>query len=208
VRAVAGAFIASCIVLACPRLHAQETERCARDVAAVTKALDDDARRTRVWYWAWMATGSALLVGQSALAAFATGNTRVELVTGAATSVFIPGVLLAHPPRVLADDSLLHERLAMTTVGDTLGDPCIARSRALELLARDADDEALTTSWFAHTFVIGGNFVVGLFLGLAFHDWFGAVKQAVGGSLVGEVQILTLPGVALKARGLGIGGSF
>jgi hypothetical protein len=34
------------------------------------------------------------------------------------------------------------------------------------------------------------------------------VKQAVGGSVVGEIQILTLPTGALTARGLGLGGTF
>ena len=45
-------------------------------------------------------------------------------------------------------------------------------------------------------------------LGIGFGDWLGAAKQAVGGSLVGELQILTLPTGALKARALGLSGTF
>jgi hypothetical protein len=45
-------------------------------------------------------------------------------------------------------------------------------------------------------------------LALAFHDGWGGGKQALGGSVVGELQILTLPAGALKARGLGFEGSF
>ena len=159
-----------------------------------------------------MATGTALLAGQAVLAGLTTGDAQKDYVAGAVTSVFIPAVLLLHPPAVLSDaprlDARLAERLDATTSGDRLGDPCLAFPRAVELLNRDAEDEALTTGWFSHAFVIGGNVAVGLLLGIAFHDWWGAAKQAVGGSIVGELQILTLPGVALHAQGLGLGGSF
>jgi len=188
--------------------RAQETVACDRQLAPIAAALDDDARRTRVWYWTWMSIGTALLVGQGAIAAATTGNTRIELGVGSAASVFIPGLLLVHPPRVLSDGPLLDARLAATTVDGHVGDPCIALLRARELLARDADDQALAKGWFAHVFVIGGNVALGLLLGIGFHDWLGGAKQLVGGSLVGEAQIFTLPGGALQARGLGLGGSF
>ncbi|HEY8089166.1 MAG TPA: hypothetical protein VIF09_15010 [Polyangiaceae bacterium] len=187
---------------------AQDTHRCEARARAIQTTLDLDARRTRVWYWAWMATGTALLAGQAVLAGVTTGDAQKDYIAGAATSVFIPAVLLLHPPAVLSDAPRLDARLDATTAGGHLGDPCVAFSRAVEFLRRDADDEALTTGWFSHTFVIGGNIAVGLLLGIAFHDWWGATKQAVGGSIVGELQILTLPGVALHAQGLGIGGSF
>jgi hypothetical protein len=147
-----------------------------------------------------MAAGVALIAGQGTAAAFAQGDLRVELVTGAATSVFIPTVLLVHPPLVLSDQPLLDARLQATTVDGRVGDSCVALQRGRELLERDADDEALATGWAAHAFVIGGNIAVGLLLGLGFHDWWGAAKQAVGGSAVGELQILTLPTRALRAR--------
>jgi hypothetical protein len=191
--------------------HAQAAspaQRCAQRAHAIAAALDLDARRTRVWYWSWMAAGSALLVGQTALAAAVQGDSRIEFLVGAGTSVFIPSVLLLHPPRVLGDAQILDARLQATTVDETLGDACLALSRARELLERDADDEALATGWFAHVFVIGGNVAAGLLLGIAFHDWWGAAKQAAGGTAVGELQILTLPGGALRASALGIEGSF
>ncbi len=91
------------------------------------------------------------------------------------------------------------------------GDSCLALARARELLARSAADERFATGWLAHGFVIGGNIAIGLLLGIAFHDWWGAAKQAVGGSAVGELQILTLPAEARDAArsgsqpGLGVG---
>jgi hypothetical protein len=181
---------------------------CAETTRTIAATLDRDAQRTRVWYWSWMAAGTALLVGQAALATLVVGDARVEYAVGAGTSVFIPGVLLLHPPLVLGDAPLLDARLQATTVGGAIGDPCIALGRARELLRRDADDEALATSWFAHVFVVGGNVAIGLLLGLGLHDWWGAAKQAVGGSAVGELQILTLPGGALRARALGVEGTF
>jgi hypothetical protein len=186
----------------------RQMRQCEIDTRAIATELDADMRRTRVWYWAWMATGTALLAGQATLAPLVHGDQRLEFVVGAATSVFIPAILILHPPRVLDDARLLDARLDATTVDRRLGDPCIARERARELLARDAADEALATGWMAHSFVIGGNIAVGLLLGLAFHDGWGGAKQALGGSVVGELQILTLPAGALKARGLGFEGSF
>lgn len=184
--------------------RAQTTSECERRLGDIRTAMDDDARRTRVWYWAWMGIGSTLFVGQTVLAAVTTGNPQKDFAVGAFASAFVPGILLLHPPRVLSDADVLRDRLALTTVDGRVGDPCIAMGRATELLSRDADDEALETSWLNHVFVIGGNIVLGLFLGLGFHDWAGAAKQAIGGTIVGEAQILTFPGGALKARALGL----
>ena len=187
---------------------AQETSSCDARVHAIATTLDTDARRTRAWYWAWMATGTALLAGQVVLAAVTTGDPRKDFIAGAATSLFIPGALLLKPPAVLDDSLLLDARIAATTVDGQLGDPCVLLPRAREILRRDAHDQAFSTGWFAHAFIIGGNIAVGLLLGLGFQDWAGAVKQAVGGSIVGELQILTLPTGALRARGLGLAGSW
>lgn len=188
----------------CKGARAQSTDACARRLDASHTAIGDDARRTRTWYWAWMGIGSALFVGQTTGAVLSTGNLQKELAVGAFASAFVPGILLVHPPRVLSDARVLDERLALTTVDGKLGDPCIALGRASEILERDARDESLETSWFNHAFIIGGNLFLGLVLGIAFHDWVGFAKQAVGGTLVGEAQILTFPGGALKARALGL----
>jgi hypothetical protein len=206
-RVVAAALVVALGTRPAPA-RAQETARCDATVRDIQRTLDDDARRTRVWYWAWMATGTALLAGQAALASVTSGDMQKEFVAGAATSVFIPGFLLLHPPLVLADSRRLDARVADTTVDGRLGDPCVVLPRAQGLLHQAADDQAFATGWFAHAFVISGNIAVGLLLGLGFGDWVGAAKQAVGGSLVGELQILTLPTGALKARGLGLAGSF
>ncbi|HEY3821071.1 MAG TPA: hypothetical protein VGL81_28095 [Polyangiaceae bacterium] len=197
------------IAMSTPSLaRAQETSACEARVHVLAGTLDRDARRAHVWYWAWMTAGLALIGGQATLAAVTTGNTQKDFIAGAATSVFIPSVLLLQPPAVLADAPLLDARIDATTVDGRLGDPCIVLPRARELLLRDAHDQAFATGWFAHAFVIGGNIAVGLLLGLAFKDWSGAAKQAIGGSAVGELQILTLPTGALTARGLGLAGTF
>jgi hypothetical protein len=207
VRAARVALLTAAIVASSSRADAQcEAER--DELRSIAATLDADARGTRVWYWSWMAAGTALIAGQGTAAAFVQGDLRVELVTGAAASVFIPTVLLVHPPLVLSDQPLLDARLKATTVAGSVGDSCIAAQRARELLERDADDEALATGWFAHAFVVGGNIALGLLLGLGFHDWWGAAKQAVGGSAVGELQILTLPARALHARSPGKTGLF
>lgn len=203
-RAAAVTLVLLASAVAGPLARAQSAAECDRKLGAVRTALDDDARRTRAWYWAWMGIGSALFVGQTSLAAVTTGNLQRELAVGAFASAFVPGILLVHPPRVLSDAELLRDRLALTTVDGRVGDPCIALLRGRELLDRSEDDEALETSWFNHAFIIGGNVFLGLVLGIGFHDWAGFAKQAVGGTIVGEAQILTFPGGSLKARGLGL----
>jgi hypothetical protein len=203
-RTAAVASVLLACVLAGPIARAQTAPECDRTLGEIRTVLDDDARRTRVWYWAWMGIGSTLFVGQTALAAVATGNLQKDFAVGAFASAFVPGILLLHPPRVLSDATLLRDRMALTTVNGRVGDPCVVLLRAQELLGRSADDEAIETSWLNHVFVIGGDILLGLVLGLGFHDWAGAAKQAIGGSLVGEIQIFTYPGGALKARTLGL----
>jgi len=195
-------------ILAGPSARAQTTADCERRLADIRTVLDDDARHTRVWYWAWMGIGTTLFVTQATLTAVTTGNVQRDFAVGTFASAFVPTLLLVHPPRVMSDAELLRDRLALTTVDGRVGDPCIAVHRAADLLDRAADDEKLETSWFNHVFIIGGNLVLGLFLGLGFHDWLGATKQIVGGTIVGEAQILTFPGGSLKARALGLTASW
>jgi len=207
-RGIAVSLVVSAILAHAPPALAQETVECERRLTPITTTLDDDARHTRVWYWSWMAAGTALVAGQAALAAVTTGDLRNDSILGSASAVFIPAFLLIHPPEVLSDAPRLDARLAKTTVDGRVGDPCISLMRARELLARDAADEGFAKAWYAHAFVIGGNIALGLILGVGFGDWLGFAKQAVGGSIVGELQIWTLPGGALQARGLGFGGTF
>jgi hypothetical protein len=207
-RRVVGLLIALTLLVHGPAGSAQESARCESQTNEIAHALDADARGTRVWYWSWMAAGTALVASQLTLAAFTTGDLQKDSLMGGGSAVFIPAFLLIHPPEVLSDAPKLDDRLARTSVDGRLGDPCVALPRARELLARDAADEGFAKAWFAHAFVIGGNIVLGLVLGVGFGDWLGFAKQAIGGSIVGELQIWTLPGGALQARGLGVGGSF
>jgi hypothetical protein len=202
---VAGAVALIILTSAATPGHAQERESCDVRVHAIAQQLDRDAHRTHVWYWAWMAAGATLIVGQGTLAALVgPGNFRNELIVGGAAAVFIPTSLLVHPPLVLRDARELDERRAT----GPLDDPCLVLPGAAQRLYRDADDQAFSTGWFAHTFIIGGNVVLGLLLGVGLHDWPGGVKQLLGGSLVGELQILTLPTGVLKMQGLGLAGTF
>jgi hypothetical protein len=216
-RAIAGAtLLAASLVLGgardaraqATRASGDESALCGERLHVIAATLDDNARRTRTWYWAWLSAGTALLVGQAALAAVTSGDAQKDFVVGAGASAFIPSFLLLHPPRVLSDAPRLEARLAATSLDGRYGDPCLALPLAQQILARDADDQVFATGWFAHAFIIGGNVALGLVLGLGFHDWLGAAKQAIGGSAVGELQILTLPTGALRLRALGLAGSF
>jgi hypothetical protein len=202
-RPIATLLAVTALVAQARPAPAQETRECDQRLAPIAATLDDDARHTRVWYWSWMAAGTALVASQAVLSGVTTGDLQKDSIVGASASVFIPAFLLIHPPAVLSDVPRLDARLAQTRVDGRVGDPCISLMRARELLARDADDEAFAKAWYAHAFVIGGNIALGLLLGVGFGDWLGFAKQVVGGSLIGEAQIWTLPGGALQARGLG-----
>jgi hypothetical protein len=219
-KGAARALVCASLLMSAASAGAQATSPtadCAEHARSIARALDADSRHSRVWYWSWMGAGAALIAGQATLATLVEGDQRTEFVAGAATSVLIPVVLIVHPPLVLADAPVLEARLQATTVDGSLGDACIAVARARELLDRDARDQAFTTGWLAHVFAIGVNVGVGLLLGLGFHDWWGAARQAVGGSAVGELQILTMPTGAIAAQrqtgptspgGLGFAGTF
>ena len=45
-------------------------------------------------------------------------------------------------------------------------------------------------------------------LGVGLHDWPGGAKQTLGGIVISELQILTLPTGALRMQGLGLVGTF
>jgi hypothetical protein len=203
-RPIAALLLVATLLARAGRARAQEeTRECDQRLTSIATTLDDDARRTRVWYWSWMAAGTALMVSQAVLAGVTTGDLQKDAIVGASASTFIPGFLLIHPPDVLSDAPRLDARLALTRVDGRVGDPCIALMRARELLARDAADEQFATAWYAHAFMVGGNIALGLLLGVGFGDWLGFAKQAIGGTLIGEAQIWTLPAGALQARGLG-----
>lgn len=199
-RRLVAVAVASTLLLSSARGRAQETPGCDLRLHAVTDTLTLDAHATRTWYWAWMAIGGALIAGQGGLAAAVKpGNFRTELIVGSASSVFIPTALLVKPPPGMHDD---HGFDAPP------GDSCFVLASATQHVARNAADQALRTSAFAHTFIIAGNFALGLLLGVGFHDWPGGVKQTVGGLIISELEILTVPTASLKLQGLGFVGTF
>jgi hypothetical protein len=208
VAAAAAATLVACASLA-PISRAQEQAECAAQLREMKSTLDVDGRRNSTWRWAWTAIDIGLFVGQVALLpVIPTDARRIELGVNAAKAALVPALLALHPPRVIDDARLLDERVEATSLDGRVADACIARSRAREVLARDATDEQLTTGWIAHVFVVGGNVAVGVVEGLTLGDWLGAIVQAVSSIGVGELQILTQPTGALRARGLGIQGSF
>jgi hypothetical protein len=198
-RLVAGAVAAMLLASAVPG-RAQDAASCDDRVRLIADRLDLDAKATRAWYWAWMFSGAALIAGQGALAAIVhPGHLRDEFIVGSASSVFIPLNLLVQPPRVMRDAHAFDGRPA---------EPCLVLPEATQHLVRDANDQALRTGGFSHALVIGGSIALGLLLGVGFHDWPGGVKQTVGGIIISELQILTVPTGALQMQGLGFAATF
>jgi hypothetical protein len=207
-RKVTALLVAVAIAAGATPARADSSD-CESKVTRIAQTLDQDARHARTWRYAWLGIGTAFLAGNVTLAAVGNQDLRPDYVVGATLSAFIPAMLLVHPPEVIAAAETLDARLAATTVGGRLGDPCIALERARELAARSADDEALASGWLAHALVIGGNVAGALVLALGYgHYWPGAALQLFGGSAIGELQVLTAATGALSLRGAGLSLSF
>jgi hypothetical protein len=165
-----------------------------RRLAFVTAVMDDQARRARLWSWAWSITGLALTAeGITHAALVDTADERLDPLVGAATSLVIPAAILADPLAVMEHGRTLESDVAMLSPAEGLTGLCATLARSERLLAQSADDEAFKAGFFTHLFVIVGNGAVALFLGLGFDHWRGALINGGGGLLISEFQIFTQP---------------
>jgi hypothetical protein len=166
----------------------------------VRSVMRDQARRARLWSWGWALGGTALIAGNYAIAALAdTADDRVDPIVGGTAAITIPAGILIKPLTVMSANDELEDYLARTASTAGARDACVTLARAEELLAISADDEALTAGWIAQVLAIGGNAAIGLFLGLGFDHWEGALLNGVGGIAVSEAQIFTQPTGAVSA---------
>jgi len=160
----------------------------AHRLAFIRGTLDDQARRSQTWKWAWIVAGSSLVAGNFETAARTSSHTdRADGIVGGTGSLLIPLSILIRPPVVLADRTEVERRVAEST------DACAALAGAEELFARDAYSQAKATGVVAHATSIGSNVGVGLLMGFGFEHWKGAAWAGVGGTLISEAFIFTRP---------------
>ena len=157
-------------------------------LAFIRGTLDDQARRSQTWKWAWIVSGASLAAENFGYAARTSSHTdRADSIVGGTGSLLIPLSILIRPPVVFADRTEVDRNVAESPDG------CAVLARAEELFARDAERQARATSVVAHATSIGSNVGVALLMGFGFEHWKGAAWAGVGGTLISEAFIFTRP---------------
>lgn len=172
------------------------------------RTVDDQARYARHWKWAWFGIGSATLTSSLIqVAGWAAGDdvTReaniIDNLVVSGFSVVTPVAALLFALRVESDAPAIDELLRQTGGGDA--GSCLVLARMEELFAKDADEEAQNTGWFAHVLGIVG--LGAMFAIMAVEaatstnpdvrdaHWLNAIGNTAGGLVLTELQILTTP---------------
>ena len=97
--------------------------------------------------------------------------------------------LVIAPLDVIQDARELHSELGASSEADL----CRVLAGAEKRLARDASNQADGQRWWLHPANVLLNTGVGLFLALGYRHWAAGAFNAVGGSAIGELIILTQP---------------
>jgi hypothetical protein len=158
------------------------------------RTLGTQGHRARLWTTSWTLVSTAVAAGSFTWAAITddAADRTDQIVTGS-VSVVSALALIVMPLEVMADQRQLAARLARGSRG------CPLVRWAEDALVRDAASEALGAGWLGQLLAVGVNVGAGLVLGLGLGHWRGGVSLAVGGVLLGELQILTQPTGAVDA---------
>jgi hypothetical protein len=177
---------------ASPALAAANTDQ---RLAFIGGTLADQASASKRWAWIWGVGESALVVYNVADAVLVVGEpARANAVVGAAASLIPPALILALPPKAIADQRTLAATLLLS------GPSCETLTLGERALARDADDEAFATSWVVHVGVVVVSAAAALVLGLAYDSWEDAAITGGAALVLGEGQTWTHPRGAIDAE--------
>ncbi len=175
-------------------------------VAFIRRAMEEQARYTRIWKWTWVGLGSAAVVASTAtVIGFAAGNdparsaNMIDNGVAAVFSLATPIVTVVFAPRIESGEL---EELLRATGGGAAG-TCLVLARAEELLARGAADQDVATGWLAHVVSILGAGALFAFMAIeasvatdaASRDahWVNAALNGAIGVAYAEAQILSTP---------------
>ena len=158
-------------------------------LAFIDSHLARASRQARIWTWGWGFGIGVATVGNLVPLAFVSPSNRIDWYTGAATTVVGIVPLVIAPLDVIHDARELHAELGASSEADL----CRVLAGAEKRLARDASNQADGQRWWLHPANVLLNTGVGLFLALGYRHWAAGVFNAVGGSAIGELIILTQP---------------
>jgi hypothetical protein len=161
----------------------------------IDQHLSRTAHSARIWKWGW---GAGIIVATAANLApipFVARSNRIDWYTGAATTIVGIVPLLIAPLEVIDDSDVLHAKLVArpSAIDANREDVCVLLGDAETRLLRDAKNQADGRRWWLHVGNVVLNSGVGLFLGLGYHHWLAGAFNAIGGTAIGELIILTQP---------------
>jgi hypothetical protein len=145
---------------------------------ALEHRIADQTRAFRRWRAAWTATYGTLAVGNLALLPVSSREARIDLYTGAVTS------LLAIAPMFILTQPTACPEAASSDPG---GGQSECTWTAIAAHQRDS------RRWPAHVVNVAYNAAIAAFLGFGYRRWTSASINLVLGIAVGELQIFTHP---------------
>ncbi len=167
-----------------------------RRYAAITASLEEGEGRARLWWYGWTIGFAGLTAGETTVALVANDGTRVDAVVSAAGSALGLGAMLFFVSR-----TAFEWRGPLAAYDATTPAGRLARLKEAErILDKIADDETMGHSIFAHlasdVVTLAGTFV----LWAGYQRYTSGWINLIGGVVVGEAQILTMPTAGIRAR--------
>jgi len=214
--------VAAAETVTCPAPTGGSSKLAALDaserIAFLHRTVDAQATYARRWKWAWFTIGSVTTASSLGVTiGFAVGGgapnvQQANVIDNAIVSgfsLFTPAFSLLFALRVESDAPVIDALLRDT--GEGTAGTCMVLSRVEELFAKDADDEAFNTGWFAQiTAMLGLGAMFSIMAveaastwtsnrSVSEAHWLNAGLNTGVGLILTEAQILTTPTGAASA---------
>jgi hypothetical protein len=162
---------------------------------AIESALEQGEAPARLWWYGFTLSFAGITAGECVVAGVTTDGSRVDAAVGAGGSAIGVLAMIFGTSRAAFE---FRSRLAALDATTDAGRR--ARLREAErILEEAADDEVVGHSWLAHVgadvVTLAGTFV----LWAGYHRYASGWLNLVGGTVIGEAQILTKPTAAIGA---------
>jgi hypothetical protein len=163
----------------------------------IRATLADQAKRAFTWSSAWSFFGIAVAGETTALAAAENDpKKRIIWLANGLPALGFPGLILIDPLKVMADDRELEE---IAEDDPTDAKLCENLARAEQMFAEDAADEKKKTGVFSHILCVLANVASSAVIVIGTGEWGSAIVNGVGGEVVSEINLYTLPTGAVSA---------
>ncbi len=163
----------------------------------IRATLGDQAKRAFTWSSAWSFFGVAVAGETTALAAAENDpKKRIIWLANGLPALGFPGLILIDPLKVMADDRELEQIVEEDPSDAKL---CENLARAEQMFVEDAADEKKKTGIFSHVLCVLANVASSAVIVIGTGEWGSAIVNGVGGEVVSEFNLYTLPTGAVSA---------